>query len=285
MKKILITGSRGFIGRHFWRALEDNELTGIDIKEGNDCRDFFKTSGEKFDLVIHCAAIVGGRLKIENEPLSIATDLSIDAEMFNWAIKTRPGKVVYFSSSAVYPVRLQRGTYILEEEDLDLEHIDNPDVMYGWSKLSGEMIAKYARKMGLDVYVFRPASGYGEDQDLDYPFPSLIKRIKDREDPFEIWGTGEQTRDFIHVDDIVGAVLKAIEINIDYPVNLSRGEPISFNALARMMFEISGFKPEIKHLLDKPMGVFYRVLNPSKMLSFYRPRIGLLNGITRALNL
>jgi hypothetical protein len=105
--KILITGHKGFVGRNFVKALPDSDITGIDLKDGNDCRDFFKTNTDQFDLVIHLAAIVGGRATIEGEPLSVATDLSIDAEFFNWVQSTKPKNVVYFSSSAAYPIDLQ----------------------------------------------------------------------------------------------------------------------------------------------------------------------------------
>ena len=106
--KILITGHLGFVGRSFLHYFKNNhDITGIDLKEGKDCRDFFKHSTEQFDLIIHLAAIVGGRETIENEPLSVATDLSIDSEFFNWVIKTKQPRVVYFSSSAAYPVHLQ----------------------------------------------------------------------------------------------------------------------------------------------------------------------------------
>lgn len=106
--KILITGHKGFVGKYFMRKYSDHEIVGIDIKDGNDCRDYFKSSDDKFDLVIHLAAIVGGRQTIDNNPLSVATDLSIDSEMCQWALRTKPSRIVYFSSSAAYPTRLQK---------------------------------------------------------------------------------------------------------------------------------------------------------------------------------
>jgi len=98
--KILITGHKGFVGKYFLKKYSDHEIVGIDIKEGNDCRDFFKKSDYKFDVLIHLAAIVGGRETIDNNPLSVATDLSIDSEMCQWALRTKPERIIYFSSSA-----------------------------------------------------------------------------------------------------------------------------------------------------------------------------------------
>jgi nucleoside-diphosphate-sugar epimerase len=79
MSKVLITGHRGFVGRHVTRELQSHELTLIDIQEGKDARDFFRYNDTRYDLVIHLAAVVGGRAMIEGNPLALAVDLSIDA--------------------------------------------------------------------------------------------------------------------------------------------------------------------------------------------------------------
>lgn len=283
--KVLITGHKGFVGKSFVARLKGNKITGVDIKDGKDCRDFFRSNNEVFDLVIHLAAIVGGRETIEGQPISVATDLSIDSEMFNWALNTRQKKIIYYSSSAAYPIELQKKAYKLKESDIDFDMIKNPDFTYGWSKLTGEMLANFVRQQGVNVYVFRPFSGYGEDQDLTYPFPSFIKRIKDKENPFTIWGDGNQVRDFIHIDDIVEATLKAVELDIQVPINLGWARPTSFNELAQIMFNVAGVKksPRINHRLDKPIGVDYRCSNNDKMLSFYKPTISLEEGIDRSL--
>jgi nucleoside-diphosphate-sugar epimerase len=287
--KALVTGSSGFVGKHFVPFLERNGyfVTALDIKTGTDCRDFFRSSTDSFDLVVHLAAIVGGRATIEGEPLSVATDLSIDAEMFNWAIKTKPRKIVYYSSSAAYPTQLQEhGLDIkLQEDMIDLGNIKNPDESYGWAKLTGEMLANYARRAGIKVYVFRPFSGYGFDQDLNYPFPSFVKRVIDRVENFEIWGDGSQVRDFIHIDDVVAGTMAFVDQDIEIPVNLGWGRPTSFNELAELFFEISGWRPKngITHLLDKPKGVMYRCSNNTKMLEVYQPKITLEDGIREAL--
>ena len=104
---ILITGSHGFVGRAFRRALPYANLTLVDLKQGVDCRKFFQLEKKQYDLVIHLAALVGGRMMIENEPLALAVDLAIDAEFATWAMRTKQPYVVYFSSSAAYPVDLQ----------------------------------------------------------------------------------------------------------------------------------------------------------------------------------
>jgi len=283
--KILITGHRGFVGKYFVEKYKEHDITGVDIADGLDVRDFFKTNKESYDLVIHLAAIVGGRATIEGNPLSVATDLAIDSDFFNWALITRPGRIVYFSSSAAYPTKFQgKEDWVrLEESMIDLDNISNPDLTYGWSKLTGEYLAKFVQEAGIPVHIFRPFSGYGTDQSLDYPFPSYIKRAVDRMDPFEIWGDGEQTRDFIHMSDVVDAVDEAIRQDIQGPVNLGWGRRTTFNELAKIVTEIEGYSPEFKHLPSAPVGVLNRIANPTKMLSFYTPKITLEEGIERAL--
>ena len=282
--KILITGDAGFVGGYFRKVLDGHEIFGVDIKNGLDARKFFAEDNTHFDLVIHLAAVVGGRATIEGAPLSVAVDLAIDSELFQWALRTRPKRIVYYSSSAAYPIQYQEleDKIRLKERHIDLSDIKSPDYTYGWAKLTGEMLAGYAEKEGLRVHIFRPFSGYGEDQSLDYPFPSFIKRGVERQDPFLIWGTGNQTRDFIHMEDVVAATLEAVKQDIEGPVNLGLGRPTSFNELAQMVADECGYCPSFERKIGAPEGVQYRVCDPSKMLSFYTPKISLEEGISRA---
>jgi nucleoside-diphosphate-sugar epimerase len=286
--KVLITGDQGFIGSHFAAHLSGHDITRVDIagSPAIDARDFFRKDDTNFDLVIHCAALVGGRRTIEGSPLSIAVDLSIDSEMFGWAMRTRPGRVVYFSSSAAYPTDLQNKSlrWHLKEMNIDLtgKRLGNPDLTYGWVKLTGEMLAQHAIADGLKVMVVRPFSGYGTDQALDYPFPSMIDRAVRRADPFDVWGDGEQVRDFIHVDDIVAGVMAAYWGGVDGPFNLGWGRPTSMNELAWMACSEARYCPRVRHLSAEPVGVQFRVAETSFMNTFYVPSISLEEGIARA---
>lgn len=290
MKKALITGHMGFVGRHMTTKLIELDylVYGIDIKNGEDCRDFFKTNNDYYDLVVHLAAVVGGRDSIDNNPLSVATNLSIDTDMFNWAVKNKPKHVVYYSSSAAYPINLQISKRNLIESDIniDTDLVGKPDMTYGWAKLTGEYLASFAKKYyDLNVHILRPFSGYGPDQDITYPFPSFIQRIINKSDPFEIWGDGNQVRDFIHISDIIDATISMVDLNIQEPINLGTGRPISFTELAELMFSISKWKPKngIIYKHDKPIGVSYRCSDNSKLLKFYTPKISLESGIKKAL--
>lgn len=280
---VLITGSHGFVGKYFRNKLEGHNLTLIDIKEGTDCRDFFKREDKQYDLVIHLAAIVGGRESIEGRPLAVADNLSIDSEFFQWCLKTKPKKIVYFSSSAAYPTWYQSARYHfpLEERDINFQMISPPDMTYGWSKLTGEYLAQFVP----NVHIFRPFSGYGWDQDLTYPFPMYVKRAINMQNPFEVWGPGTQTRDFIHMNDVVEAVMTAVDLGITEPINLGTGRSTSFIELAQMCMKEVGYEGEIVTRPDKPVGCMHRVSNNNKLLSFYTPKITLEEGIAEAVDL
>jgi nucleoside-diphosphate-sugar epimerase len=319
MKRVLITGAAGFVGRAFtrrfvrdgWEVVAlDNMSAGErlhkwhdpvlpylarfappwDVRRGTHSMDI----PDMYDLVIHCAAVVGGRLKLDGDPLAVATDLAIDSDFFNWVIKAKnKPKVIYFSSSAVYPVELQqRLQYIKLAESLVTQgatKFGRPDVTYGWAKLTGEYLAHLAVKQyGADVLIYRPFSGYGEDQSFDYPFPSIIRRVVNRENPIAIWGSGEQCRDFIHIDDIVEAVMQSKDVlKPSDTLNLGTGVPTSFTHLSCAAWNLI-FDPEIKYYpptiecdTTKPEGVFYRVADTYKLRQFYKPRITLEEGIRR----
>lgn len=291
--KILITGALGFVGRHFVaRLAEEHDLVGVDKRSsvGITAQDYFNepllNQSEKFDLVIHLAAMVGGRAKIDGDPLAIAENLAIDSDLFRWAIRTKQPRVVYYSSSAAYPVHLQQryAEYDLSEPDINLDRPGLPDQTYGWAKLTGEMLAQHAIAAGTKVHIFRPFSGYGEDQSLDYPFPSFINRARYRNNPFVIWGDGTQTRDFIHIDDVVSATLEAVEQDFLEPVNLGTGRATSFNELASLVTTEAGYNPVIYHQIDKPVGCHYRVADVGRMNSFYKAKVSLEEGIRRSFN-
>ena len=323
--KVLIFGGAGFVGRHYtehflnkksYVEIVDNIAPlsgGLNPKKWKlfnpykfkkkfkfihkDCRNYFKEKlNKKFDLVINLAAIVGGREVIEYNPLAVAEDLEIDTAFWRWAVKNKKkiNHIITYSSSAAYPINLQKKNNfrLLKESDIDFskQYLGKPDLSYGWAKLNNEYLALLAfEKYGIKNTVFRPFSGYGSDQDLNYPFPSIIKRAleHDNNKDFIVWGTGLQSRDFIHIKDVVrGSLIISKKIKNGKAVNLSNGNFLNFISLAKLILNLLG-KKNIKVFgnSNKPEGVFARggSVSLQKKLGFV-PKISINDGIEMAIN-
>lgn len=297
MATALVTGASGFVGRHFvahlrgqgWKVFAYDNRYADWLTERVDVRDLFCGGSvhPPCDLVVHCAAVVGGRQVIDGNPLAQAVNLELDAALFRWAMWERPGRIIYFSSSAAYSVSMQsrNSSEKLREDYLrfGIKPVGMPDQLYGWAKVTGELLASKAMEQGQAVTIVRPFSGYGEDQDDTYPFPAFIDRALRREDPFTIWGDGQQTRDFIHIDDIVAATMAIVDRDENGPVNLGTGLPTTMLTLAREVCMQADYDPEFEFSRSAPSGVEYRVADPYQMRGFYTPKIPLSVGIARAL--
>jgi len=300
-KQALITGSEGFVGRHITNFLEDRgwRTLGIDIIHGNDAVKYFQRGTDRFDLVVHAAYTVGGRATIDGRNTALIDNELLDASMFDWALRTRQKSVLYFSSSAAYPVKHQDVAWIVTnplrvEDEINHGSVLTPDAHYGWAKLNGERLADVASQNGLHVHIVRPFSGYGEDQSLDYPFPSIIRRAVQGD--LTVWGPPGQTRDWIHIDDVVAAAYAVYENDERRPVNLCTGRGVEMGDLMKMAWKqanpgdtpgelIPGEHdyPEITYLEDKPTGVFFRVGDPTRMNEHYTASISIEEGVARAI--
>jgi len=248
----------------------------------------YKLDFERFSDVYHFAAIVGGRAKIEGDPMKVALDLSIDAEFFYWVCNHKPDRVLYPSSSAAYPVNLQtdQDAVALREFDIDFKgNLGTPDMTYGWSKLTGEYLAQIAANhYGIAVVCIRPFSGYGEDQDLSYPVPAIAARAASKEDPFEVWGSGKQGRDFVHIDDVIDFIMILMNrVKDGSAYNIGSGKLTSFIELIHLFTQFAGYQPVIKPLLNKPAGVHSRYADMTLVNEKFnwKPKISLEEGMKR----
>lgn len=246
-----------------------------------------------FGDVFHLASIVGGRALIDGDPLLVATDLGIDAAFFLWVSRNpkKVERVLYASSSAAYPTHLQGvGSAIALSEDMinfASGKLGQPDMTYGWSKLTGEYLSRLAHeKYGVHIACVRPFSGYGEDQDLTYPTPSIALRVARGDDPVDVWGTGEQARDFVHINDCVDACFAIIDkVNDGSGVNIGTGVATPFNELIRKMLAIEGRNAKIRPLSDKPVGVASRYADTTRLNSEigWQPQMTLEEGLKKVL--
>lgn len=331
-RRALVLGVAGFVGRHLAAALDRAGwyVAGLDVTRGpdQDIRRRLPLTRDGYDLVAHCAAVIGGRAVIDGDPLALAENLELDAIVTRWCARRRPGRLLYFSSSAVYPVHLQEpdspdlppsppSTRLLTEAHAGAgdprrllfvpgvghvtppgdpttrllteahaqaaDYCGTPDRLYGWAKLVGEAQCLELAAAGVPVTVVRPFSGYGSDQPSDYPFGAFADRALAREDPFVVWGDGDQVRDWVHVDDVVATCLAAVDQAVSGPLNICTGRATTFADLARLFANQAGYHPALLPLRSQPTGVHYRVGDPTQLLALRPPTITLEQGVARAL--
>lgn len=276
MKAALVTGHRGFIGRHVISALAaaGYVVSGLDVACGDpDARDWFRHDSKHFDVVVHCAATVAG-VDQRNAPGHLV-NLEIDAALWQWAVRTRPGRVVYFSSSCAYPAA--GPVRPLREDDIDLRNPRWPDGLYGYGKLTGEVMARTAAAEGIPVTVVRPFSVYGPPEAMrdGFAVKSFARQLAAHADPVEVWGDAGQVRDLIHVTDVAAAVLALIDAGVDGPVNLGTGRGTSLTELIAILGRAAGYQPQVKVNEGKPAGVPSLIADVTRLHEVYSPAVTL----------
>ena len=300
--KALVTGSAGFIGSAVVAKLADAgyEVMGLDVAYGTptrttqahpnlhavsgmDARDYFRHGEVRFDVVVHCAVQVVTTADKASAGAGVAANLEIDAALFQWAARTRPGRLVYFSSSCAYPAHspLSRGTR-WQERAISLTLPEMPDGLYGWVKLTGEQLAAELAKT-VPVTVVRPFSVYGRGVREGFAVRGFADQAKKRADPVVIWGDDQQTRDYIHVSDAAAAVAALIAGGFDGPVNLGTGRATTLRELAVMIAAIEGYQPGIDVARHLPAGLPYLVADPSRLRKVYEPRVALEKGLAEVM--
>lgn len=260
-----------------------------DLKE----RHFTRRMMEDIDIVFHLAALHGGRGYIDTHPVQCCTNMILDQLVFEEAYKAEVESICFASSACVYPSYLQDETgssYLLKEEDADLFVRDKAfaDLEYGWAKLMGEMALKaYHRQYGMKTSSVRIFTAFGPRENETHAIIALVAKAFVKKDPYDIWGTGEQDRNFTYVQDIVNAMMLAAErIEDGTPVNAGRDDRITINQAAELVFDIVGWRPEkIKHDLSKPQGVASRAadLTRARKILGWEPKFSYREGFEKTI--
>jgi nucleoside-diphosphate-sugar epimerase len=261
----------------------------VDLKERGLTRRLMKD----VDVVFHLAAQHGGRGYIHTHPAECCTNMALDQAVFEEAWRAGVDRICFASSACVYPNYLQEqagSSYLLKEEDADPFVRDKAfaDLEYGWAKLVGEMTLKaYHRQYALKAASVRIFTAYGERENETHAIIALIAKALVRMDPFEIWGTGDQDRNFTYVGDIVDAMLLAAEkIEDASPVNAGRSDRITLNQAAHIVFKLLGWRPQkISHDLSKPVGVASRAadLTKARAVLSWEPEVSYEEGFRRTI--
>jgi nucleoside-diphosphate-sugar epimerase len=312
-KKCLVTGGASFIGSHLTHVLlmrgadvrvADNLSSGKKANLSNvesdvelligDLKhvDFALTATADCQVVFHLAADHGGRGYIATHPASCASNMALDNIVFECAARNDVEHITFASSACVYPTDIQEEKQLLTEDmvSFDIRGGAFADEEYGWAKLMGEMALRaYHKQHGTKTASTRLSTVYGPRENESHALVALIAKAFIRQSPFEIWGTGEQTRGFTYVDDIVeGLMLASEHIDDGSAVNVGTSEYISLNRIAEDIFKAIGWRPiaGIKHLVDKPVGVLHRALDGSYALQKigWKPKTSLEDGVKKTVD-
>jgi len=310
-RKVLVTGGASFIGSHLVDALLKrgakvrvvDDLSSGKIENIQDHISSRRIEFEKADLrddgvaeravrgmsvVFHLAADHGGRGYVELHQAPCATNLFLDGLVFRCAHRAGVEKVVYASSGCVYPNHLQTNPdeilYLTEEMVGPPYDADN---MYGWAKLMAEMTLRaYHKDWGMKSASCRYFTVYGPRGVENHAVIAMIARGFTHQDPFVVWGTGEQIRNWTYVDDIVeGTILTAEKIDDGSAVNLGTMERIRVIDAVHEICRAFGYSPKIDRHTEMPTGPLNRVADNAlgKKLLGWEPRVKFADGLHRTI--
>jgi len=246
---------------------------------------------DKHEIVFHLAARFGGRGYINTHPADCCDNFSIDQNVFKAAHEVKVDRVQFASTACVYPSDLQKSynsKYLLKEKDAFKNEWGNADQEYGWAKLMGELTLKaFNKQYGLKSSITRYVTAYGPWENDTHAIIMLIRRAINKEDPYLIWGSGKQDRDFTFVADIVSGTLAACQYipNAD-AVNLGTSKRYTITEVANLIFDIMDWRPK-KIIFDrtKPEGVKTRALDikKAKKILNWQPKYQLKEGLEKTI--
>lgn len=305
--KVLVTGAGGFIGHHLVTYLKARGywVRGVDIKYP----EYNETDADEFEIldlrrwdnclqatrdideVYALAADMGGMGFITTHHSQILyNNALINLHTMEAARINGVTRYLYTSSACVYPEYLQTDANVkpLKEEDA---YPAQPQDAYGWEKLITEILAKYYHMdHGMETRIVRFHNIFGElgtwDGGREKAPAAMCRKVamaKLTGNPVvEIWGDGEQTRSFCHVDDCVIGIYKLMRSDYREPLNLGQDRMVTINELVDIVANAAGADVAKKHI-DGPMGVRGRNSDNTRLREVlgWEPQISLEEGLAR----
>lgn len=307
-KKVLVTGGGGFIGSHLTKRLisegasvrattherspnlpsKEAEYVQVDLTRPDDC----KKVVQGIDYVFMCSASTAGAAVMNLTPLAHVTpNVVMNAQMLESAYEAGVKKFLFISSSAAYPPTGDRPT----TED-EMFNGDPFEVYYsvGWMKRYAEILCRiYSEKIKktMPCVVVRPSNIYGPGDKFDpkrsHVTAALLRKVVERMAPLEVWGTGDDKRDLMYVDDFMDATLLCMEKLTSYqPLNIASGEVHTVKEVLQTMLEIDGYTDaKLQFDPSKPTTIPVRYISTelaTKTLG-WKPKISLREGLTRTI--
>ena len=280
-KKILVTGGLGFIGSHIVDELvNDNEVIIIDNKSSGKIENLEYPNHENLtiiekdlndvdlefllngiDYVFHLAAMASVPLSIDDPIKCNEINVNATVKLLNACKNNNVKKIIFSSSSAVYG---NNTNMPLKENEILC-----PMSPYGASKAICEIYLKtFYEAYGLNYNALRYFNVFGPKQDKNSQYasviPNFISTLLENGQP-EIYGDGEQTRDFVFVKDVVKANIAAAESDYNGILNIASGEKISINELYEIVTNTLGYDIKAKYLPERKGDIKHSLADVSNM--------------------
>jgi nucleoside-diphosphate-sugar epimerase len=309
-RKVTVTGGASFIGSTLVDALLARGATvrvvddfssgvmsniqhvvdngSVELVTGNLLDpDVSRRAVDGVDTVFHLAADHGGRGYVDLHQYACSTNLGLDAILFKNVVDAGVEQVVYASSGCIYPLYLQAdvGETLYLTEDMEKAPGYDPDGLYGLAKVAAELTLRAMHnEFGVKTASCRYFTVYGPRGVENHAVIAMIARSFLKQDPFYVWGNGEQIRNWTYVDDIVeGTIRSAENIEDGTAVNLGTMERVRVMDAVKMVCQMAGYDPAIVLQPDMPTGPMNRVADNSlaKRLLGWEPQVLFEEGLRR----
>lgn len=305
-KKIFVAGHKGMVGSAIVRRLDDAGFSNIcvrtqlelDLTDQAAVNYFFDQ--EKPDYVVIAAAKVGGIYSNDTFPAEfIYENLMIECNLINGAYQAHCGELLFLGSSCIYPRAV---TQPMREDALLTDVLEPTNEPYAVAKIAGiKLCESYNRQYGTDYRSVMPTNLYGPNDnyhpDNSHVIPGLIRRFHqakvDGDTEVVVWGSGNQMREFLHVDDMAAACLHMMQLDrVDYQkhtgpmlshINVGTGEDVTIRELAELVRKVVGLEAKLVFDTSKPDGAPRKLMDVSRINSLgWTAAIGLEDGLTGA---
>lgn len=300
-KVVLVTGGSGLVGSHIVEELLKHdarvrvpihkrsmpvfngrvETFHLNLMRDDDC--FKAVKG--VDYVFHAAGAVGSAaLRVDKAMAAITSNLILTSLMLQAAWSEGVKRFLLFGSSTGYPV----ADYPIKEEEMWNAPPYQGYFGYGWMRRYLERLGEFVHSQSqVKIALVRPTAVYGRRDNFDpessHVIPALIRRAAAKENPFEVWGSGDVVRDFIHVSDLARGCLFMLEKHaVCDPVNIGYGQGLTIKEIVHVILEAAGHE-NVKVIFNtsKPSAIPIRLVDTSKAKKVlgFEPEITIKDGI------